>query len=193
MPGNQKIEPAARQIVTLAGDGTRTANPYYFSNEPPGSKTVSVSTPGGYTVGYTLCINSTTCHTGSATPGSSVTFDCPAGNYPADGYADLWWHYTPTVSCVDLTASPAPALTQTVIFTCEATFTSTNPTAYFRYSTNGGTTWDNTNPPIEVPVDLITHKANYSMTIAQSGNWIVQCKVCTDQSATSCTTWGQAN
>ena len=90
MPNNQKAEPAASQTVSLAGGNSVTTNPYYLEELPPGNKTVSVSVPDKYTVGYTLCTNDTGCHGDKPTPGSSVSFDCPE-----DGYVDLWWHYTP--------------------------------------------------------------------------------------------------
>ena len=194
MPGNQKIEPASSQTVTLAGDGTKTTNPYYFNGVSAGNKTVSVSTPDGYTVGYTLCINNINCHTSSPTPGSSVTFDCPVGNYPTDGYADLWWHYTlptPTLACVDLTKDiTAPTLGDQVTFTCEASFSAAAPIAQFRTSTNGGVSFNN--PTAPKPIDLVTKKASEQFNITEIGNWVVQCRVCTDDTKTTCTTWGQA-
>ncbi|MFH1792538.1 MAG: hypothetical protein ABH819_02720, partial [Patescibacteria group bacterium] len=90
-PGFQTIEPASSQTVTL-GTTSRTSNPYTFTNVNSGNRTVSVSVPEDYSVGYTACTNSTTCHEGEITSGLSWTGNCPAG-----GYVDLWWHYTPSL------------------------------------------------------------------------------------------------
>src|SRR3989344_2308477 len=70
-------------------DRQTNVNPYMFSNVSAGSHVVSVGVPAGWSVGYTLCYNATTCHNNAPTPGNSVTVDVPAG-----GYSDLWWHYT---------------------------------------------------------------------------------------------------
>ncbi len=92
MPGNQAIAPAAAQAVSLDGGSPTTANPYIFSNVSSGNHTVSVPNISGYNTGYTLCYNGTTCHsTTTPTAGNSVVVSVPAG-----GYADLWWHYTPS-------------------------------------------------------------------------------------------------
>ena len=82
--------PAAGQTVRLDGGSATTANPYFFTSVLAGNHTVSVSVPAGYEVGYTLCINSTGCHSNAPVSGSSVVVNVPAG-----GYDDLWWHYTP--------------------------------------------------------------------------------------------------
>src|SRR3990167_7823401 len=70
-------------------DRQTNVNPYMFSNVSAGSHVVSVGVPAGWSVGYPLCYNVTTCHNNAPTPGNSVTVDVPAG-----GYSDLWWHYT---------------------------------------------------------------------------------------------------
>lgn len=101
MPGNVNAEPARSQTVTLSGGPSTTENSYSFSNIASGTRTVSVSVPTGYTVGYTACTNSTTCHTGTITSGSSWTGTCPSG-----GYVDLWWHYSDAAlipNCKDMT------------------------------------------------------------------------------------------
>lgn len=91
MPGNQPIEPAASQTVTVSGKGSSTANPYSFSDLGAGNYTISTTTPTGYILnGYTLCTNAANCHNNTPTAGNSVTANCPAG-----GYLDLWWHYSP--------------------------------------------------------------------------------------------------
>ena len=92
LPGNTASSPASTQTVTLDGGSATTADPYSFNNVPIGNHTVAVTFPAGYSVGYTLCTNSTTCHSNAPTPGSSVLLTsttCPAG-----GYADLWWEYS---------------------------------------------------------------------------------------------------
>ncbi|MDO8729050.1 MAG: discoidin domain-containing protein [bacterium] len=90
MPGNQNVTPPGGELVSLDGDSPTSANPYFFNNISAGKHTVSVIVPSGWSVGYTLCTNSVTCHTNIPTLGNSVTVNVPSG-----GYADLWWHYTP--------------------------------------------------------------------------------------------------
>lgn len=92
MPGSQKIEPAQSQTLYLDGGATASTNPYFFLNVPAGSHKVSINVPQGYSVGYTLCYNSTACHTNTPTPGDSVMLNVPAG------YTDLWWHFTQNAS-----------------------------------------------------------------------------------------------
>lgn len=91
MPGNQKIEPAASQTVTLGGTSQTTTNPYFFTNLPAGNHTVTVSVPAGYSVSHMLCYNGVDCFK-TMTPGSAATVNLPAG-----GWADLWWHFTPSI------------------------------------------------------------------------------------------------
>ncbi|MDP3994347.1 MAG: Ig-like domain-containing protein [bacterium] len=96
LPGYLPIEPAGSQTVTLGTAPSTTANPYVFSNLDAGNKTVSVTTPAGYTAGYTACTNQPNdlCNKGTPTSGSSWTGNCPAG-----GRVDLWWYYFPNPSC----------------------------------------------------------------------------------------------
>lgn len=106
MPGNQNLEPAISQTVTLDGKTSQTKNPYFFGNIVTGTHTVSVTVPTGYTVGYTLCYsNQDQCgaaydpkgyHNVTPTSGNSVTVNVPN---VASGYADLWWHFTVGTSC----------------------------------------------------------------------------------------------
>lgn len=86
------------------------SDPYDLTDILAGSHTVSTSIPAGYFAGYTLCY-STQSQCGAANDpvgyhsasnivsGSSVSV-----NVPADGWADLWWHYTPP-SCYVSTLS----------------------------------------------------------------------------------------
>ena len=91
MPGNLTNDATINgQTVTVDGANAKTSNPYIYNNVSAGSHTVAVTVPAGYTAGYTLCYNNTTCHSNAPTAGSSVTV-----NVPASGYADLWWHFTP--------------------------------------------------------------------------------------------------
>ena len=83
-------------------------------------------------------------------------------------------------SCVDLTASPAPALNKAVTFTCEASFSSGTPVAFFRYSKDNGTTYGGALPKGGAALDPTMKKASYKMTIDAAGDWKVQCQVCTD-------------
>ncbi|MCL4398110.1 hypothetical protein M1403_03780 [Patescibacteria group bacterium] len=84
------------KIITLDGRttesqlGNSSKSSYSFPNISAGSHTVAVpSAPAGYTIsGYSLCYNQIGCHTSLVGPGNSVTV-----NVPANGYADLWWHF----------------------------------------------------------------------------------------------------
>jgi hypothetical protein len=76
-------------MVVIDSVGSTNSQPYIFSNIPSGPRSVGVTVPDGWSVGYTLCYNSNSCHTQTPTPGDHVTVDVPAG-----GYADLWWHYS---------------------------------------------------------------------------------------------------
>jgi hypothetical protein len=88
MPGNLITTPTTTQTVTLDGTTTSSASPYYFNGVTPGTHTVSVSVPAGYSVGFTLCYDNINCHNNTPTPGNTVIINVTAG-----GYADLWWHY----------------------------------------------------------------------------------------------------
>ena len=93
-PGiDQTSNPPSAEAVYLDGKYQVATNPYFFTNVVAGTHIVSVSVPVGWSVGYTLCYNKTTCHLDRPTPGKSVKISLKAG-----GYADLWWHYTPPVS-----------------------------------------------------------------------------------------------
>lgn len=106
MPGNQAIAPASGQTVQIDADpaSSTTVNPYgtgysagaVWDNITAGNRLISVSVPDGYTVGYTLCYDVTTCHTTIPTMQNWVWVNVDAGHY-----ADLWWHYYPPPSgCV---------------------------------------------------------------------------------------------
>ncbi|TSC77496.1 MAG: RHS repeat-associated core domain protein [Parcubacteria group bacterium Gr01-1014_33] len=99
--GDTISSPPASETVTLDGGNPVTANPYFHRNVSAGNHTVSVTVPSGWTVGYTLCYNSTACHNNTPVKGSIVVV-----NVPANGYADLWWHYTPPTPTGTISASP---------------------------------------------------------------------------------------
>lgn len=96
------------------------------------------------------------------------------------------------MSCVDLTKSiVAPKLNDTVTFTCQgANFSSVAPVAQFRTSFDGGVTFNNPTSP--KPINLTTNQATEQFIISQIGDWEVQCRVCTNNTTTACTTWGKA-
>lgn len=108
MPGNQNIAPANSQTVTLNDPATSTSTqPYYFFYQSAGkTRTVSVSVPANYTVGYTLCYNDTNCHAGVPVMSSSVNLADNSFCGSSNGYADLWWHYYPPPSCTISFNSP---------------------------------------------------------------------------------------
>ncbi len=97
----------------------------------------------------------------------------------------------PELSCVDLSSNTDPIEHgDTVTFTCEGSFSSvTAPVAYFRYSVDSGTYTTSA----AVTVDLVSNTANYDIDVNEYGDWNVQCRVCEDDAAASCTTWGEAN
>ncbi len=119
MPGNQTIAPFAGQTVYLDGGNPTTAEPYFFTNLYKGH-TISVSAPAGSSTGYTLCYNSTSCHTGNPTPGTSVTIDANqamSGSGNPFYYADLWWHYTPqTPNCENVSGPTSVISGDTVTY-----------------------------------------------------------------------------
>lgn len=95
MPNNQ--EDASIQTVSVSGGSSSALNPYSISVLAGATYTVSISPRAGYSVGYTLCIDSASCHTLTPTPGNTATVVIPSGKLSnkANHYADLWWHYTP--------------------------------------------------------------------------------------------------
>lgn len=120
MPGNQNIAPASSQTVTLNDPATSTSTQPYFLSYQSASKTrtVSVSVPANYTVGYTLCYNRTDCH--SNAPVMSNTVSLPDNSFcgSSSGYADLWWHYypPPAPNCKNLTGPASLYVGQTGTF-----------------------------------------------------------------------------
>src|SRR3989338_3128243 len=74
--------------IDFVSDASTNSNPYVFNSVSSGNHNVSVSIPAGWSVGYTLCYNVTTCHNNVPTSGDTATVNVPAG-----GFADLWWHY----------------------------------------------------------------------------------------------------
>jgi len=97
--------PFGQQTVYLDGGNPTTNQPYSFSNVAANRiHQVSVSSPAGSSVGYTLCYNNNACHSNPPTSGSSV-YICT--NTPGTtNYADLWWHYTPLIpNCKNIKAN----------------------------------------------------------------------------------------
>jgi endo-1,4-beta-xylanase len=142
LANGQPGEPAASQVVKIDGINPVTSNPFAFINVTPGNHTVSVTSPSGYSVGYTSCVNSTSCHQSQPLSGSSVTVNCPAG-----GYVDLFWHFTPPntntptptftktpTPTPSFTRTPTPSFTKTPTPTLTSTFAPTKtptPTSTF--------------------------------------------------------------
>src|SRR3989344_1179697 len=75
--------------IDFVSDASTNSNPYVFNSVSSGNHNVSVSVPAGWSVGYTLCYNDTTCHNNVPTSGNTATVNVPAGDF-----ADLWWHFT---------------------------------------------------------------------------------------------------
>ena len=93
----------------------------------------------------------------------------------------------PNYACVGLTGDAVYEYGTTETFTCTATFSAVNPVAFFQYNVDGGTY--NTS----AAVALSGTTASYDIPIDEYGAWEVQCRICTDSTATSCTAWGNAN
>ncbi|HAT74100.1 MAG TPA: hypothetical protein DCS08_03775 [Candidatus Moranbacteria bacterium] len=95
MPDN--ILDSFPQTVSVSGGPSSAENPYSLSVLAGATYTVSISERIGYTVGYTLCIDNTSCHSLTPTPGNTATVVIPSGKLSNTTlhYADLWWHYTP--------------------------------------------------------------------------------------------------
>ncbi len=96
----------------------------------------------------------------------------------------------PIISCTDLTSNvAAPVVGQSVTGTCHGSFSSvTAPVARFGVSINGGEFMRSEIIPLNA-----AGTANYTVTVPIAGTYLVQCQICTDATATTCTTWGQAN
>src|SRR3989338_4613507 len=90
--------------IDFVSDASTNSNPYVFNSVSSGNHNVSVSVPAGWSVGYTLCYNDTTCHNNAPTLGNSVSVSVPAG-----GFADLWWHFTSSAPLFDYSLSNSGA------------------------------------------------------------------------------------
>jgi hypothetical protein len=101
MPGNSTANSTINSQPVNIGSAQKTDNPYSFlvAELPGGAYYVSVPQLANYNIGYTLCYNSTACHTG--TPQNTYCLsgkcyaDVVANSIGINGYADLWFHYTP--------------------------------------------------------------------------------------------------
>ncbi len=91
-PSGAAVEPAASQQVSVDGGTAITTDPYGFGNLTPGSHTVTVTVPTGYTVKYSVCINVSTCHEDQTQwkDGPTATVTVTSGQY-----VDLYWHFIP--------------------------------------------------------------------------------------------------
>ena len=131
LPGN--IADTVAQTVSVRGGSSSTANPYRLSVSSGATYTVSVPARKGYSIGYTLCTDSTTCHSQAPTPGRSATVTIPSGR---GHYVDLWWHYKPVI-----TATPNPCTVTVGSTTCATTLSwgkPSTPVSQLWFSVNGG-------------------------------------------------------
>lgn len=143
------------------------------------SKPAGVCSPG--VIKFQQC----SCDLASPSPTPSPSPDVSPGPSPSPVVG---------LACVDLTKdTAAPKVGDAVTFTCESSAaTGMSPVAFFRYSTDNGVNFSGAVPVAGIGVNPTTHKASYDITIDKTGDWEVQCRVCTDSSAASCTDWGQA-
>ena len=116
--------PFSEQSVYLDGSSQTTAQPYYFTNVSANTiHRVSISSPAGSSVGYTLCYNNINCHSNTPVSGNSV-YIC-SNNPGTTNYADLWWHFKPLIpNCKNIKANnynlPFTSLTgDTITLTAE--------------------------------------------------------------------------
>jgi len=108
--------PFAQQTVYLDGGNPTTNQPYSFSNVAANRiHQVSVSSPPGSSVGYTLCYNNTSCHSNPPTPGDSV-YIC-TNNPGTTNYVDLRWYYKPLIPNSKNISGPS-----TILVSDEVTF-----------------------------------------------------------------------
>jgi len=134
------------------------------------------------------CVSDPSCRTTSASPEPTPTPTPSPSVSPSPSPSP-----GSELSCVELRSDTDPIeYGNLVTFTCEGSFSSvTAPVAYFKYSVDDGASY--TVLPSAYAIDLVTNTATMSMEIDQYGEWRVQCRVCEDNTAASCTTWGQAN
>lgn len=100
---------------------------------------------------------------------------------------------SPVLSCSGLSKDISqPVYGDTVTFSCSTNYSGGTPYAAFRWNYDGGAWQTFPNVP-NYSVDPITHKATFTLTIDHYAVYVVQCQICTNQSMTTCTQWGQAN
>jgi len=112
--------PFSGQTISLDGGSPTTTQPYFFTNVAANTiHRVSASSPPGSSVGYTLCYNTTNCHSNPPTSGSYV-YIC-TNNPGTTNYADLWWHYTPLIpNCKNIRFNPvSPLVGDTITITAD--------------------------------------------------------------------------
>lgn len=92
--------------------------------------------------------------------------------------------------CRDLTSVPNTndiKFNDQVTYTCLAANNVANiSVAFFRHRVSGG---DWTVSPAR-PINNTSKKATYAIKADSYGNWHVQCRICTDASASKCSVWG---
>lgn len=74
--------------ITVSGQNYGPATNPYVGSVNTATTTVTSSTPAGYTVYYSLCVNCSSHAASSYVAGSSVQV-----TVPTSGYIDLWWKY----------------------------------------------------------------------------------------------------
>jgi len=173
--------PFSSQTVYLDGGNPITAQPYSFSNVVANQiHQVSVSSLTGSSIGYTLCYNTSNCHTITPTTGNSV-YIC-SNTAGTTNYADLWWHYTPlTANCSSVNGPTTVFIGDTATFTASYTNSAANLTTASMYAYTNSCLGTSLTQQSGGP-----GQGNYSFnwTPSTTGNYIVYCKA--DSSSTAC-------
>jgi hypothetical protein len=147
--------------------------------------------------GYLFMLSAVLCDDGDVLPdGRNTAFTC--SDRPEDLAQCPSSSPTPTptptpppdYSCVNLSGPEEIGLGDTATFSCTADFSAESPVAYFRYKVGAEEYIEEAEAKA---VNATTKQASFELEIDQVGTWVVQCRVCTDTSKTSCTGWGAAD
>jgi len=190
-----KITDPCRQ-VDWAGGGYSTHIEYAKCSSPPKENggpdpTPPPSTPPPPTPPASPSPGCTeSCTTTAECTGSLECLDVGSGNMCLNPSCTAETDCVcPDALCDSLTGGSGATHGTTETFTCSASFSATSPVAYFHHSVNDTMIATSS----AVAIDSTTNQATYDITLDQYGDWEVQCKVCTDSTASSCTSWGDAN
>jgi hypothetical protein len=169
--------PFSGQTISLDGGNPTTAQPYFFTNVAANTiHRVSASSPPGSSVGYTLCYNTTNCHSNPPTSGSSV-YIC-TNNPGTTNYADLWWHYTPQIAkCSNISGPTSILLGDTVTYSANYNNDVSNLTGVGMFYTTDSSNCSS-KTEISSPTPVFSGPGSYSFSWQTStiGTYLVYCR-----------------